>query len=250
MFTSIGKKVITTTTAAFDCQSKPNHITMIGAMPMIGSAETKLPSGSSPRRRNGHAIADDRHRRSPRRSRWPSRPAPPSGRSGRNPASRIGSEVAKPGADRRGRRHQHGRNAEADAGDLPQANTDEPEQQRRQRCRARARVSRRSGIEASQVVQPPGRAPRRAQRRRPEQGRHRAGPGMRPADQRPRRRPPAPQRDRRPAQGDARLMAALPWPVAVRRSASATACDQAGRQDARRRTAPPRSGRSGRNRSR
>ena len=44
-----GKKVITTTTAAFDCQSKPNHITIIGAMPTIGSAEMKLPTGSSPR---------------------------------------------------------------------------------------------------------------------------------------------------------------------------------------------------------
>ena len=42
-----------TTTAALLCQSKPNHITMIGAMPMIGSAETKLPIGSSPRFRNG-----------------------------------------------------------------------------------------------------------------------------------------------------------------------------------------------------
>ena len=52
MFTSIGKKVMMTTTAAFDCQSKPNHITMIGATPMIGSADTMLPIGSRPRRRN------------------------------------------------------------------------------------------------------------------------------------------------------------------------------------------------------
>ena len=52
MFTSIGKKVITTTTAAFDCQSKPNHITMIGATPTIGSAETRLPIGKRPRCRN------------------------------------------------------------------------------------------------------------------------------------------------------------------------------------------------------
>ena len=51
MLTSTGKKTISTTTAAFDCQSKPNHITMIGAMPTIGSAATKLPTGSSPRRR-------------------------------------------------------------------------------------------------------------------------------------------------------------------------------------------------------
>src|ERR1700730_17046114 len=49
----MGKKVITTTTAAFDGQSKPNHITMIGAMPMIGSAETKSAIGRMPRRRNG-----------------------------------------------------------------------------------------------------------------------------------------------------------------------------------------------------
>ena len=31
-FTSMGKNVITTTTAALDGQSKPNHITMIGAI--------------------------------------------------------------------------------------------------------------------------------------------------------------------------------------------------------------------------
>ena len=51
VLTSIGKKVITTTTAAFDGQSKPNHMTMIGAMPTIGRADTRLPSGSRPRRR-------------------------------------------------------------------------------------------------------------------------------------------------------------------------------------------------------
>ena len=59
MFTSIGKKVMTTTTAAFDGQSKPNHMTMIGAMPMIGSAETRLPIGSRPRFRNGDAVDED-----------------------------------------------------------------------------------------------------------------------------------------------------------------------------------------------
>ena len=53
VFTSIGKKVMATTTAAFDGQSKPNHMTMIGAMPMIGSAETRLPTGRRPRFRNG-----------------------------------------------------------------------------------------------------------------------------------------------------------------------------------------------------
>ncbi len=53
VFTSIGKKHMTTTTAALDCQSKPNHITMIGAMPMMGRAATKLPTGTSPFCRNG-----------------------------------------------------------------------------------------------------------------------------------------------------------------------------------------------------
>src|SRR6202049_5401084 len=48
-FTSIGKNVTSATTAAFDGQSKPNHITMIGATPTSGSAEKKLPSGSRPR---------------------------------------------------------------------------------------------------------------------------------------------------------------------------------------------------------
>ena len=52
VLTSMGKKVITTTTAAFDCQSNPNHITMIGATPTIGSAETRLPIGIRPRCRN------------------------------------------------------------------------------------------------------------------------------------------------------------------------------------------------------
>jgi len=49
MFTSTGKKTMTITTAAFDCQSKPNHMTMIGAMPTMGRAATKFPTGRSPR---------------------------------------------------------------------------------------------------------------------------------------------------------------------------------------------------------
>ena len=69
VFTSIGKKVMMTTTAAFDCQSKPNHITMIGATPMIGSADTMLPIGSRPRPRKANAVGQDGGRGSPRRSR-------------------------------------------------------------------------------------------------------------------------------------------------------------------------------------
>ena len=48
-FTSMGKKVMTTTIAALDGQSKPNHMTRMGATPTMGSAATRLPSGSSPR---------------------------------------------------------------------------------------------------------------------------------------------------------------------------------------------------------
>ena len=40
-----------------ECQSKPNHITMTGAIPMMGSALTRLPIGSSPRRRKGTRSA-------------------------------------------------------------------------------------------------------------------------------------------------------------------------------------------------
>ena len=57
MFTSIGKKVTSATTAAFDGQSKPNHITMIGASPTSGSAEKKLPSGNRPRPRKAKRCA-------------------------------------------------------------------------------------------------------------------------------------------------------------------------------------------------
>jgi len=52
VFTSTGKNTIATTTAAFDCQSKPNHMTRIGAVPTIGRAAMKLPTGNSPRFRN------------------------------------------------------------------------------------------------------------------------------------------------------------------------------------------------------
>ena len=52
----MGKKVITTITAAFDCQSKPNHMTMIGAMPTIGMALIRLPSGSKPALEEGRAV--------------------------------------------------------------------------------------------------------------------------------------------------------------------------------------------------
>ena len=43
-----GKKVTTTITAAFDCQSNPNHITMIGAMPTMGMALSRLPQRQQP----------------------------------------------------------------------------------------------------------------------------------------------------------------------------------------------------------
>ena len=85
---------MTTTTAAFDGQSKPNHMTMIGATPTIGSAETRLPSGSRPRCRNGTrsirmatrkpgAAADDDSRRRRRAA------------SGGNRRASVGKEPAK-----------------------------------------------------------------------------------------------------------------------------------------------------------
>ena len=53
VFTRVGKKVIITTTAALDSQSKPNHITIIGATPIIGNAEIKFPIGNNPRFKKG-----------------------------------------------------------------------------------------------------------------------------------------------------------------------------------------------------
>jgi hypothetical protein len=53
VLTSIGNTVIKTTTAAFDGQPKPNHMTMIGAMPMIGIALMSWPTGVRPRCRKG-----------------------------------------------------------------------------------------------------------------------------------------------------------------------------------------------------
>ena len=48
-----GKNTIALTTAAFDSQPKPNHVTMIGATPTMGSAATKFPMGRSPSVRKG-----------------------------------------------------------------------------------------------------------------------------------------------------------------------------------------------------
>ena len=141
----MGKKVIATTTAAFECQSKPNHITMIGAMPMIGSAEAKSAIGRMPRRRNGL------------RSQISATANPASAADGPARQRRLqdgldeireqdrarGREL---GEDRRGRRHQHERNAAADADDLPQREHDEPEQQRRQDV-AQAALRARFGID-------------------------------------------------------------------------------------------------------
>ena len=57
MLTSIGKNTMATTTAAFDCQPNPNHITKIGAVPTMGNAARKLPTGSRPRVRNRERSA-------------------------------------------------------------------------------------------------------------------------------------------------------------------------------------------------
>ena len=69
VLTSMGKKVITTTTAALDCQSKPNHITMIGATPTIGSAETRLPIGKQAALQELRTVDQDRDGESGQRCR-------------------------------------------------------------------------------------------------------------------------------------------------------------------------------------
>lgn len=48
-----GKKVISKTTATFDGQSKPNHITAIGATPTSGIVPVSAATGSRPRCRKG-----------------------------------------------------------------------------------------------------------------------------------------------------------------------------------------------------
>ena len=48
----MGKNTITVTTADFDSQSKPNHLTNIGAVPIMGRAAIKVPIGNNPRSRN------------------------------------------------------------------------------------------------------------------------------------------------------------------------------------------------------
>lgn len=59
VFTSMGKKVMMTTTATFDCQSKPNHMTMIGATPTIGSAETEIADRQQALLQEGRAVDED-----------------------------------------------------------------------------------------------------------------------------------------------------------------------------------------------
>ena len=49
----MGKKVISTTTAALEGQSKPNHITAIGATPTSGTVLVSEAIGNRPRCKNG-----------------------------------------------------------------------------------------------------------------------------------------------------------------------------------------------------
>ena len=109
VFTSIGKKVMITTTAALDCQSKPNHMTMIGAMPTIGRAETRLPSGRSPRRRNGTRSADDRDDEARPAADRPARQHRACRKVWTKSARSIGSDAGEAGRDGGGRRQQHAR---------------------------------------------------------------------------------------------------------------------------------------------
>ena len=186
---------MTTTTAAFDCQSKPNHITMIGAMPTIGSAETKLPSGSRPR-----AGTATRSIRIATR-----KPAP-------QPIGVAGEHRLEEGLDGSRRRAsaasatKRARDARSAAAGAPRGTpkprtSDFPEEQQRQRRRARgtarstsAAPSRPRGRSAARRV---ARGTRRRARRRATSAQKPSRPArhLGTADEQP---APQPMRERRP----------------------------------------------------
>ncbi len=55
----MGKKVISTTTAALDGQSKPNHITMIGAMPTEAKGRDEIADGQRAALQERRAVDGD-----------------------------------------------------------------------------------------------------------------------------------------------------------------------------------------------
>ena len=153
-----------TTTAAFDCQSKPNHITMIGATPTIGSAETRLPSGSSPRCRKGE--------RSIRIATM--RPERAADQIARKHAARRLHEIGgqrrhggrEPPPDRRGRRQDDRGHAGEPHADLPEEEHRDAEQERRHEIAEVARVHEGNAMRrrVSRPIRPtiPTRAPESA----------------------------------------------------------------------------------------
>ena len=158
MFTSIGKNTITTTTAAFDCQSKPNHITRIGARPTIGSAATKLPIGSKPALQEGRAVDRDRRQEGRPRSRSGSPAARPSGRSARSrpTASAIDRNLRR---NRLGAGRITGATLKPAHQPLPQDQHRHAEDQRHQQPPARVRDQRAARQRRRSAPRPPARPP-------------------------------------------------------------------------------------------
>ena len=154
---------MTTTTAALDGQSKPNHMTMIGAMPTIGSALTRLPIGSRPRCRNGTRSTRMATRKPRAAADARSRSAPPSGRSGGNRRQSVGSEATMRAQICARRRQEHRRHAEAAHDDLPEDQEPEAEEERDERRRAARRAAALARLAAPRA---PARRPRRSARRR------------------------------------------------------------------------------------
>jgi hypothetical protein len=96
--TSIGKKVITTTTAAFDCQSKQEIVAVAGKRCGEARGRADQPARKCRANEGLHEVRAEL-------------------RQGRQQLVQ----------DQRGRRQQHARHVEADAGDFPQEHQREPE---------------------------------------------------------------------------------------------------------------------------
>ena len=160
---------MTTTTAAFDCQSKPNHMTMIGAMPTIGSADDEVAERQQAALQERQAVDQRRATRKPGAAADRSRGSPPC----RKVCTKSAAERRQRGRERCGQiAHGAGSSTRGTAkpthDDLPAANSSvSAEQQRRPASRRRAAAS--AGAQTGERLQissasshaasPGGRAP-------------------------------------------------------------------------------------------
>ena len=142
-FTSMGKKIMRTITAVFDSQPKPNHMTMIGAMPMIGTALAKLPERQQAALQERHAVDEQRGREA--RGRLPmTKPASTAFRKVCAKSSpRIGASRFERLDDLGRRRQQDARDGEADDDRLPEIDQRDAEQRGHQQ-----------GIEPARAAEP------------------------------------------------------------------------------------------------